>query len=223
MGGTGGSDEPEPVEPIALFSGAKAPEAGIVEGEGPILPRAACEGAGTCPMLGEGHQGSGLCFDGVDDCLQVPWQQELNTTEELSVSAWLKPSAAGGGMSAVNKFYGPTTGDFNSWQMFLEPTHLSFRSWDGKRWDFLDTGDALPQDAWTHVVLTWNGANKRLYIDGELIGFVPGGMVFDQGDWYIGCELETGKRATYFAGCVDDVALYDRELNSSQVLRLAEP
>jgi len=97
---------------------------------------------------------------------------------------------------------------------------VSFRSWDGQIWDYLDSTRGLPLNTWSHVALVWSGTTKALYVDGEQIGTRQATLVFDQSDVYLGCELEAGGLATFFGGCIDEPTLYDQALSDEQIAAL---
>lgn len=77
----------------------------------------------------------------------------------------------------------------------------------------------LSSNTWYHVVTTYNGTTRSLYLDG----------VLKASDTNLGpndataAEFHIGKTccAEYFTGLIDDVAIYNRALTSSEVAELA--
>ena len=79
----------------------------------------------------------------------------------------------------------------------------------------LDYTDAEP-NVWTHLALTYDGAQMRLYVDGELTDTTaaPEGVEPSAGDLSIGCETEY---KDHFKGLIDEVRVYDRALGAGEV------
>ena len=76
----------------------------------------------------------------------------------------------------------------------------------------------LDANVWVHVVMTWDGANKRLYINGShdktWTGQTGAMMVVERG-WVLAWEDSQAHR--YFDGDLDDVRLYDKALSAAEV------
>jgi hypothetical protein len=75
----------------------------------------------------------------------------------------------------------------------------------------------LPVDVWSHVAVTYDGNQVRLYVDGELVdcSSVPAGPPpVTEGDLEIGGASELGD---YFKGRIDEVRLYERALNQAEI------
>ncbi|MBX9244947.1 PKD domain-containing protein [Actinotalea ferrariae] len=75
---------------------------------------------------------------------------------------------------------------------------------------------------WHHVVATQSGEGMRLYVDGALVGSDPTTTAQSYaGYWKVGGERTWGPQ-TYFAGSIDEVAVYGSALTPEQVLLHAQ-
>ena len=69
--------------------------------------------------------------------------------------------------------------------------------------------------AWTHVALTFDGAEVRLYVNGVKVDEATASApVTTEGELEIGAETEHGD---FFKGRIDEVRVYDRALNGAEV------
>ncbi len=83
----------------------------------------------------------------------------------------------------------------------------------------VDSGVTGAADTWYHVVLTGDGTDVRLFVDGVERGSRSQGGSFNTGyDFRVGAEAKSGGRA--WDGYLDDVAVWDHTLNASQVAEL---
>lgn len=111
-----------------------------------------------------------------------------------------------------------------SLQIGLVGRQLMAWNWGG---NLLVSGPAPLPDAWRHVAYTYDGAEHRLYVDGQLSGLghqAPNSSAFpselslgryEYGEYY-GSGLQGG------AG-LDDVRIYDAAITAEEVARLASP
>jgi len=89
----------------------------------------------------------------------------------------------------------------------------------GSRWHTVIGDEVI--DGWQHVAIVLNGStdNRSLYIDGTLSNYLP-----DTTDWYsntgdlfIGAAKVSESYYECFKGRIDEVYIYDRALNKSEI------
>jgi len=83
--------------------------------------------------------------------------------------------------------------------------------------DIAATGTAaVPLNTWTHLALTFDGGNERLYVNGTLVrtAAVSGAMESAYGALRIGGNAVWGE---YFRGLIDEVRIYNRALDASEI------
>ncbi|MGD2055097.1 MAG: Ig-like domain-containing protein, partial [Gammaproteobacteria bacterium] len=183
-----------------------------------------------------------LSFDGVDDYVETTSATlDLSTATSFTLSAWFQTDTTAGqhhilwqGVSTENGWGTPADESPTSSEM-----HLSIGHWDAavnnkitffmgyhdlgpasiniiSDSDFTDTG------GWHNalVVVSDLGGGKlqaELYIDGVLEGSDTG-MEIDRSLWDTGFRIgQGGPAGRNFDGMIDEVAVYNRDLTSSEV------
>jgi hypothetical protein len=205
--------------PIAAWSFDEVGEGGTVEDVTGNEHTGTVEGA----ILARGKYGQALQFDGENDVVKVPSSPDFALTEGFTAEAWVRPESEsnewapilakemGGGEATNELAWWLYEGDWNANEPFggTEPT-------PGNR-DEAHADDPLPVDAWSHVALTYDGAQVRLYINGELVDCSPvpaGAPPVTNGELQIGAATELG---TYYKGRIDEVRIYNRPLNEAEL------
>ncbi|GAA4427550.1 hypothetical protein GCM10023148_31290 [Actinokineospora soli] len=196
---------------------------------GPVASYNFNEGAGT--VLGDrsgnthngtvsgatwatGRNGGGLSFDGVNDMVTVADTSALRLTTAMTISAWVRPTGGADWRTVVLK----ERASGLSYALYSD--NAAGRPAGYGRIGTADvavTGpSALPQSAWSHVALTYDGSALRLYVEGALVSTaaVSGPMVTSTGALRIGGNAVWGE---YFAGVLDDVRIYNRTLTAAEI------
>ncbi len=180
--------------------------------------------AGQCPTKVAGRSKGALLFDGQTQMITVPTGQMLATQSSFTVAAWLRldraPTTHPYGCP-VNKLLGG--GGDNSWQFCFY----------GGQWYLyvysLASGEAVLGPVgdfgkWHHFAGTWNMASNeaRLFVDGVNTGPAIVHVVdFDAGPIFIGGDIDFGAPIAWFPGAIDDVRIYNRDLDEVEVFDLA--
>ena len=70
---------------------------------------------------------------------------------------------------------------------------------------------------WTHAVVTYNEATMKLWVDGALVGSMasPANLVGTDSPFVVGSAPEANG---FFAGTVDELAIYDRVLTDDRII-----
>jgi hypothetical protein len=165
-------------------------------------------------------------FDGVSERVEV-----MGTASHASfnfpqngtytLSAWAKTEGSivpGKNQAIVGKGedqYRLTYTPANNWDIIMKRA-------DG-RWEYSLSAGSL--DTWTHVVGVRDGADEYLYINGQLANDTPPDVTaFWSGVRDNSFNLEIGRdskdTSEIFNGFVDDVVIYNRALNGTEVLQI---
>lgn len=136
-----------------------------------------------------------------------------------SVEAWFKTSTTRGGK--IIGFGNRNTGSSNNYDRhvyMLNDGRLVFGTYTGTE-NLVTTGGAYNNDAWHHVVATQSAEGMRLYVDGQLQGTNPqAGAQNYTGYWRVGGDSTWGGAASgYFAGSIDEAAIYASALSEARV------
>ena len=150
----------------------------------------------------------------------VPTSPALEITGDLSLEAWVRPVSGGDFHGILSKYSVP---DDTAYNIYLMPSgQLSFYLSDDGVFSTDNrtlTTEPLPTGSWTHVVATYDGELKRIYLDGQLDVAAPRtGPIFDNAEPVrVGAYGSSGAAAEFFNGQIDSPAIYDRVLTSAEI------
>ena len=164
------------------------------------------------PGLLVGDADPAVRLDGIDDDVTVPHAVGLNAGAAFSVEAWFQPAsipAAGGWASLVTKR--------ESYSLQFNGPRLEFTIvQNGARRRLQAPAGAVVAGTTYHVVGTYDGATQRLYLNGSQVASVAlrNGVTATAEPLRIGSWDGANE---FFAGIVDEVAIYPVALSGSQV------
>ncbi|MBP7708471.1 hypothetical protein KA107_02205, partial [Candidatus Pacearchaeota archaeon] len=165
-------------------------------------------------IYASGKVGQAGSFDGNDDSISLGNNALFNpiTGENFTLSAWIYPLSSS---STVILSHGD-----NSYNFYLESgTHIQFAKAmvDNTRQNSSTTPVALSQ--WHQVIITNTvGGNVSFYIDGAFVSSAD--FLYD---YSYNNALSIGSTITegmYFEGLIDEVAIWNRSLNSTEISTL---
>lgn len=160
----------------------------------------------------DGTTDGAIDFDGVNDRVVIATDAGL-TNDVYSIEAWFTTSATPGGSGSIIWGQGSLgSGGYSlGWYLSVAPTGVLTGSGP--------VGTSVINDgAIHHAVLTSDGVNSRLYVDGVLEDTDVTATITGR-DWIrIGSPpvILPGSR-TRFEGVIDEVAIYDYALTADQV------
>lgn len=169
----------------------------------------------------QGVAGQALKFDGRDDHVQIPKLMQLLREDRaaLSISLWIRQPAA----KVCFGFDGGHYGESVSLQFNTDHARFLIPSKAGGQ----PVAFELPQDEqWHHYVLVWDGKSQRVYIDTREVanvatqsaGALTSETLAGPGEVRIGSQTKEDRRdERYFSGEIDEVAFFDRPLESGEI------
>ena len=165
-----------------------------------------------------GPSGNAVYFSG-DSRLEIPVTSDLNSTDEITVSYWLKSTQAvpsSGGISIVRHDGHFTGGQLRDSQNIsaigFPPTGGYFKI--GTRWNGI-----YNNDQWHHFAAVYNDGIFQLYCDGQLaVASQQSALKSSSLNWALGGKEDGGE---YYTGALDEVRVYDRALSESDISTLA--
>jgi hypothetical protein len=181
--------------------------------------------AQQCPTSAAGHLGGGFTFDGVDDCVTVTDDGQLQLAN-ITLAIWARQTATGQLSHVAKRVIG---GSVNSWQIETEAQgtpalSVSFTTYDNSGFNQYakSAANAIVLGQWHHLAATYDGTTKRMYVDGAEVAMmtqtVP--LPYDNQAMKIGCD-DNAPEAEFYAGTLDDLQIYNRALSPSEIAALA--
>ncbi|MBR9689337.1 MAG: LamG domain-containing protein, partial [Candidatus Altiarchaeota archaeon] len=172
------------------------------------------------PTWTTGNSGSALYFNGSGYYVNIPNKLSMNNTDAITVSAWIKrniPSIPTQGI--VSK--GLLSSSPRTWDVGIDVNDRIFWYIANNDTNFkIIYADSVGVDVWEFITATFNGTDTSLYLNGSLITTAAFDWTTMQTSAY---SIHVGKlrnQASYFNGSIDDVRIYDRALNDTEILQL---
>ncbi len=161
----------------------------------------------------EGWINGALNFIGADNYVSVPDSPTLNPVEEISITAWLKPTWTGNNRILQK---GPVDNQYRLLREFGDNFifHLS-----GLSNDRLGNIPCPPGGQWTHVAAVYDGTSMKVYYNSKLAGekATSGALSTSAGPLYIGTKHPGAPSGDEYNGIIDELRLYSRALTESEV------
>ncbi len=169
------------------------------------------------PTWTTGVFGGALHFAGSADKVDVPPNPALNPEEAFTVCVWANadPSGSGHRSPLTSRDDYPQRG----YIIYVEP---------GNTWQYwIGTGDggwnntqgpAVTLGEWTHVAATYDQGEKKFYINGELVAEDTATISPNTAQVLrIGAGASESAGNYFFAGSIDEVAVFNHALSAAEV------
>jgi len=159
-------------------------------------------------------------FDGEDDYVKINNNSNLTMVDRLTLSAWVYPTANGNsdGGRIVSKSNGTTGDDYALYYTYEgagDKNLVTFRLSGNS----LKTDDyILTHNTWNHVMGTWDGATRKIYVNGieKANGLYSTSITDNDDDIGVGGHVDSGSTRT-FEGKIDDVKIFNYALTPQQI------
>ncbi|MBN2127903.1 MAG: LamG domain-containing protein, partial [Sedimentisphaerales bacterium] len=167
------------------------------------------------PEWVDGKYGSALEFDGTNYVI-VPITDTLQLVETFTVEFWVQRGATQPGTWNYM-----VAGGTLMWGVIFNASDESVYVWSrsGGTWAQRLVSSVPLSTDWTHIAMTYDvGSGVELYFDGEKAGEGGAPPVVDEIDG----SIMVGARnpgQEFFAGLIDEVALYDRILSLDEITK----
>jgi hypothetical protein len=178
-----------------------------------------------CPALATGIIG-GAC-DFTDDIARIADHPGFRSPTGLSVALWVNARTVGGYHVTFGRPVGSEYG--NAWSLEIQPgggscaenAFVFVTDSPVTFGELVCTPFSVMMGRWYHVVATWDGTNKALYVDGALIGSLPHPIEFDAHDVTLGADINFDtEEGGHFEGQLDEIYFFERALTAVEVRAL---
>jgi len=176
------------------------------------------------PDTATGWSGSNtysLNFDGADDYLIG--SPVTASAQQGTISAWIKTSASGSSQTILNTSDATVDNKWLNLRVDGSTGHLRFVANNGGTNSITTGSTDINTGSWVHVAITCNSSAYSLYVDGSPETLTN---INNDGTWFgdfsltnlsIGRQIRSTISALPFNGNIDEVAVWDSALSSSQI------
>ena len=161
----------------------------------------------------DGYFGGALEFDQVGDEVNVPYHADLNQ-ETFTICAWanVEPGSANH-RAVISSRNVPSTG----YIFYAEPQN-TWEFWTGDGEWRKTQGPAVKLGDWEHLAATFADGTQKFYVNGELEGETASALIVNPSqELLIGAGANERDHEYFFKGVIDEVLIYDRELDEDEI------
>ena len=168
----------------------------------------------NCPSHTAGLFGNALQFDGIDDTVTTPFLFNPITTT-FSVAVWFNVDGATAGQAGRALMQQGSVGGPGRTLLYLDANNkLRSNLGIGNSGTFA-APTAITHDEWHHAVLTYDGDEAQIFVDGRLA--ITHTVIAEntQGGLFLGSSFGS---SGFFTGLLDEAMVFDRVLSAEEVV-----
>lgn len=169
--------------------------------------------------------GQGAVFNGSSSKIDVA-NSTIYDTQRITISAWVYSTNFNQNGFIFEK------GSVNTqYALFFESNYINFRTmysgwnnnWTNVSTTCLNSSNGIINNAWNHIVATYDGLYKKIYVNGKLVYVINWSQTINTGNSGERIGAYGGTAPNYwFNGSIDDLAVFNRALNYKEILGLYE-
>jgi hypothetical protein len=158
---------------------------------------------------------SALSFDGVDDYVDLG-SVNINIPGDFTITAWIKAIQSRSNYRVILSKGPKNTGHY---EIYLNISTGELKFYSNDIGD-IGSGRIVDDNIWHHITVTYNGANMKFYVDGNLESSpsASGSITSENEIFYIGRQIID--LSMPFNGLIDEVAIYNRALTDEEIWQL---
>ncbi|MHC4118542.1 MAG: LamG domain-containing protein [Planctomycetota bacterium] len=174
---------------------------------------------GSPAWVEDGKLGKAIRFNGTSDYLAAPDSESLDINgDQVSMAAWVNGEDWPAANHVVRKVADTGTGSIYMIRVQPDTVRVYLNTSAGET--VIDGTTTLATNEWIHIALTYDGAEARIYVDGQLDVAVDVSGELTQSDNEL--RIGRGEPAGYFMGMIDDVRVYNHALTEDELLAAME-
>ena len=171
----------------------------------------------------KGEPNSSMFFKDFEGFIEVGDPAALNLISEMSISVWVNPDGNQFSWDTiVSKWQNTGTIGGVGWGYYLglNPDGLNLR-WNVSG-QIVEMNNPIPTLEWTHIVVTFDQNTINLFLNGQLENQMNTGapLIQTSESFRIGQQSGNIIGAGGFNGAIDDIYIFDRVLNLSEINEL---
>jgi gliding motility-associated-like protein len=153
-----------------------------------------------------------LAFDGNGDFVISPYDASFNVSN-ITIEAWVYSSNF-----SQNGFIFEKGAVNTQYSLFFEGGTLKFRN-GGATFAINSASIGFTNNAWHHVAATYDGAQKKIYVDGALAGTqnYTGTFATNTQGTIIGAYGAAGANSYFFNGKIDEVRVWNLARTATEI------
>ena len=172
---------------------------------------------GGASYTAAGKIGGAATFDGNGDYLRADAVSGGVNNRSITVSGWIKTSSTAQQFAIAFN----TSSGGNRFMAGLASGNTRYQLYDTSAWR--DSGAAVRDNTWHHIGWTIDTAGNviGLIVDGSVVtSYGSGSEVGSTDRFSIGMEWDSGSTGDYWNGLIDEVLLFGRKLDTTEIQAL---
>ena len=169
-------------------------------------------------------QNQSLEFDGINDFINIPDQSILQIQNEIAVSAWVKlPNPVPNNNGIILHKRAIDSQDY-SFALVYDKNNNGYgwgiSSGTPENLDHIQSTNTVMPGQWQHIVATFDGVNKKLYVDSNQINDTVISTLDNSGndsDIYIGQQADGNQK---YEGIIDDIRIYNHAISENDIMTI---
>jgi hypothetical protein len=183
-----------------------------------------------------GKPNSAYHFNGVYQYIRIPNTPSLNLKNQISISAWVRPTGFYYGICHASQIISKGGGNYSPGYYALRFDDALFSGGTGCDGGLCDTlhqsfrgtgtvlepyaGDFIKKDKWYHVLYSNDGKTAKLYVDCELKYSVAFPETFTSNEDLFFGKSDDSFFPFWLNGDLDDIRIYNRALSDLEIFAL---
>src|SRR6185312_9409283 len=180
-----------------------------------------------------GNANSAYSFNGTDNYIRIPNSPTLNSSNQISICAWVKVSDFYRGTCHGNNVVMKGDADYqagdykirfddsyitNSQNCYQSNTDVTHETFFGMNSILNSNTPFIQPNQWYSVVYTCDGVTAKIYVNCKLVGSGPAnGLTFTNGDDLFLGSMNNAQYPYWFNGTMDEIRLYNRAINEDEI------